>query len=135
MEEKEYTEELLKVAFAAMVCDGDIHADEEKMLRGIEKEDFYFKDFDLEQTVDQLKADFEERKLEVPTEINRGTYHLELNHVQRIKMLEVAIGIVRADRKIEQAEIEFINKLIINLQVSKQLVNERFGNWEILDID
>ena len=109
MEEKEYTEELLKVAFAAMVCDGDIHPDEENMLRAIEKEDFYFKDFDLEQIVDQLKADFEEKKLEVPLEINRRTYHLDLNHVQRIKMLEVAIGIVRADREIQQAEIEFIN--------------------------
>ena len=43
MERKEFVETLLEVAFASMVCDGDIAPEEEKHLRDIEKSDFYLK--------------------------------------------------------------------------------------------
>jgi len=132
MEEKDYTKELLKIAFAAMVADGDIHEDEEAMLRDIEKNDQYFKEYNMSSDLDMLKEQFKEKHLELPHQINNATYHLELDNVQKMKMLEVAIGITHADHKMMPSEIEFIKKLIINLQVPTEIVNERFGNWEII---
>ena len=44
----------------------------------------------------------------------------------------VVIGIVKADKKIEIEEINFINQLIINLRVPSEIIKSRFGNWDSL---
>ena len=51
---------------------------------------------------------------------------------QKIIVLDTAIGIIRADRKILDEEKEFINQLIINLRVPSIIIDVKFGNWDKL---
>ena len=53
MERKEFIEVLLDIAFASMVCDGDIAAEEEEYLRDMEQSEFYLKEFDMSAKLDQ----------------------------------------------------------------------------------
>ena len=118
MERKEFVETLLEVAFASMVCDGDIAPEEEKYLRDIEKSDFYLKEFDMSNKLDKLNSDWEVHGLNLCERILNSTYKLDLSEDQKIVTMDFAIGIVRSDGKIQQSEIQFINTLIQNIKIS-----------------
>ena len=132
MERKEFVETLLEVAFASMVCDGDIAPEEEKYLRDIEKSDFYLKEFDMSNKLDKLNSDWEVHGLNLCERILNSTYKLDLSEDQKIVTMDFAIGIVRSDGKIQQSEIQFINTLIQNIKISANLLDMRYGNWSII---
>ena len=48
-------------------------------------------------------------------------------------VIEVAIGIIKADKKLEKPEINFIKQLITNLKIPSIIINSRFGNWDVLE--
>ena len=58
MEKEKFTQNLIKVAFAAMTCDLDIDPAEIFELRKIVKEDFYFQGFSLTEEIDSLEKEF-----------------------------------------------------------------------------
>ncbi len=132
MERKEFIETLLEIAFASMICDGDIAPEEEQYLRDIEKGDFYLKDFDMSEKLDKLNSDWELHGLNLCERILNSTYKLDLSEDQKIVIMDFAIGILRADNIIQQAEIEFINTLMQNIKISADIVEMRYGNWAIL---
>ena len=132
MERKEFIEILLEIAFASMVCDGDIAAEEQAFLREIEKSDFYLKEFDLSKRLDTLDHDWELYGLSLCEKILNKTYKLRLTEDQKIVVLDFAIGIVRSDGTMQQAEIEFINSLMLNIKIPMDIVNMRYGNWSVI---
>ena len=60
------------------------------------------------------------------------TYRLKLTEDQKIVVLDFAIGIVRSDGTMQQAEIEFINSLMLNIKIPMDIVNMRYGNWSVI---
>ena len=126
MERKEFIEVLLEVAFASMVCDGDIAAEEEQYLRDIEKGDFYLKEFDMSKKLDKLNSDWELHGLNLSEKIINSTYKLDLLENQKIVIMDFAIGIVRSDGIMQQAEIELVNTLMRNIKSSADLVEIRY---------
>ena len=132
MERKEFIEVLLEVAFASMVCDGDIAAEEGQYLRDIEKGDFYLKEFDMSKKLDKLNSDWELHGLNLCEKIINSTYKLDLLENQKIVIMDFAIGIVRSDGIMQQAEIEFVNTLMRNIKISADLVEMRYGNWSVI---
>ena len=134
MERKEFIEVLLEVAFASMVCDGDIAAEEEQYLRDIEKGDFYLKEFDMSKKLDKLNSDWELHGLNLSEKIINSTYKLDLLENQKIVIMDFAIGIVRSDGIMQQAEIEFVNTLMRNIKISADLVEMRYGNWSVVKV-
>ena len=133
MEHKEFIEVLLEIAFASMVCDGDIAPEEEKYLRNIEKSDFYLKEFDMSKKLDKLNTNWALHGLNLCEKILNSTYNLDLSENQKIVILDFAIGIVRSDGIMQQAEIKFVNTLMRNIKISVDIVEMRYGNWSIIE--
>lgn len=133
MQRKEFIEILLEIAFASMVCDGDIAAEEKAYLREIEKSDFYLKEFDLSKKLEALNQDWELYGLILCEKILNKTYKLALTEDQKVIVLDFAIGIVRSDGTMQQAEIEFINSLMLNIKIPMDIVKMRYGNWSVID--
>jgi len=133
MERKEFVETLLEIAFASMICDGDIAPEEEKHLRDIEKSDFYLKEFDMSEKLDKLNSNWELHGLNLCERILNSTYKLDLSEDQKIVIMDFAIGIVRSDGIMQQAEIEFVNTLMRNIKISADIVEMRYGNWSIIE--
>ena len=133
MERIEFIETLLEIAFASMICDGDIAPEEQEYLREIEKSDFYLKEFDMSKKLDKLNSDWELHGLNLCERILNSTYKLDLSEDKKIVIMDFAIGIVRADGVMQQSEIQFVNTLITNIKMSSALVEMRFGNWAVIE--
>mgnify|MGYP001110696008 CR=1 FL=1 len=135
METKEFTKELLKIAYAAIVCDGDIDESELEVIRAIEKEDFYLKEEDLHEEIDRLEKEAEDDYLEFAYNAVKETYKLEITPAQKMIIINLAIAIVRADGKMQSQEIKFIKALTLNLKVTEAIVEAANGNWWIIEGD
>ena len=133
MENKEFIKELLKIAYAAIVCDGDIDDLELEVIRTIEKQDFYFQEEDLSKEIDRLSKDAADNYVEFAYNAVKETYKLELAPSQKMIIINFAIAIVRADGKMQAKEISFIKSLILNLQLPNELVESINGNWWIIE--
>ena len=132
MEREEFIEILLEIAFASMVCDGDIAPEEEEYLRDIEQSDYYLKEFDMSKKLDKLNSDWKLYGLNLSDKILNNTYKLNLSEGQKIVIMDFAIGIVRSDKSIQKSEISFINTLMQNIKISTEIVKIRYGNWSII---
>ena len=132
MEIKQFTKELLKIAYAAVVCDGDINENELATIRSIEKEDFYLKKEDLHKDIDRLEKEAADDYIEFAHNTVKETYKLDLTPAQKMIVINLAIAIVRADGKMQSQEISFIKALILNLQLTDVIVEAVNGNWWII---
>mgnify|MGYP000285889389 FL=1 len=135
MEPKKFTEILLEIAFVSMVCDGDIAPEEEEYLREIEKSDFYLKEFDMSAKLDTLKSDWELHGINLCERILNSAYKLDLTESEKIIIMDFAIGITRSDGNMQQSEIHFVNTLMQNIKISSSLVEVRYKNWSIIEVD
>ena len=133
MENKEFIKELLKITYAAIVCDGDIDDLELEVIRTIEKQDFYFQEEDLSKEIDRLSKDAADNYIEFAHNAVKETYRLELSPSQKMIIINFAIAIVRADGKMQAKEMSFIKSLILNLQLPNELVESINGNWWIIE--
>ena len=111
MEHKEFTKKLLKIAFAATVCDGDIDEAELEVIRALEKEDFYLKEEDLSDVLKNYEKDAADDFLEFANMTVKETYRLDLTPAEKMIVINLAIAIVRADGKMQAQEISFIKSL------------------------
>ena len=133
MNQKDFTLNLIKIGFCSMACDGDIHQDEINILNNIAQKDFYFSGYKISNEIEILSSDFKVNGIRLIDTVLNEQVVLDYTESQKLILIEVAIGIVKADRKIEKEEIDFVNKLIINLKVPSEFIRLRFGNWDTLD--
>lgn len=133
MEREEFIEILLEIAFASMVCDGNIAPEEEKYLRDIEQSDYYLKEFEMSKKLDKLNSDWKLHGLNLIDKILNTTYKLNLSEGQKIVIMDFAIGIARSDKEMQKSEISFINTLMQNIKISTEIVEMRYGNWSIIE--
>ena len=132
MEQKAFTKELLKIAYAATVCDGDIDKSELEVIHALEKEDFYLKEEDLSDVLKNYEKDAADDLLEFANKAVKETYTLDLTPTEKMILVNLAIAIVRADGKMQEQEISFVKSLILNLQLPEELVTAANGNWWII---
>ena len=132
MEKEKFTHNLIQIAFCSMVCDSHIDESEISELNEIAKKDFYFDGYSVSEEINLLEKEFNKRGLILVEDILNEQIFLDYSETQKIIILEVVIDIVKADKKIEMEEINFINQLIINLRVPSEIVKRRFGNWDSL---
>lgn len=133
MEREEFIEILLEIAFASMVCDGNIAPEEEEYLRDIEQSDYYLKEFEMSKKLDKLNSDWKLHGLNLIDKILNTTYKLNLSEGQKIVIMDFAVGIVRSDKEMQKSEISFINTLMQNIKISTEIVEMRYGNWWIIE--
>ncbi|MDB2408762.1 TerB family tellurite resistance protein [Crocinitomicaceae bacterium] len=132
MEKKAFTKELLKIAYAATVCDGDIDESELEVIEALEKEDFYLKEEDLSDVLKNYEKDAADDFLEFANIAVKETYTLDLTPAEKMIVINLAIAIVRADGKMQEQEISFVKSLILNLQLPEELVTAANGNWWVI---
>ena len=132
MEKKAFTKELLKIAYAATVCDGDIDESELEVIQALEKEDFYLKEEDLSDVLKNYEKDAADDLLEFANKAVKETYTLDLTPAEKMILVNLAIAIVRADGKMQEQEISFVKSLILNLQLPEELVTAANGNWWVI---
>ena len=133
MEQKAFTKELLKIAYAAVVCDGDIDQSELDMINTIEKEDFYLREESLHDEIIRLGKEAKDDYIEFANNTVKQTYSLDFAPTQKMIIINLAIAIVRADGKMQSMEISFIKKLILNLKLTKEMVEATNGIWWIVE--
>lgn len=132
MEKEKFTHNLIQIAFCSMACDSHIDESEISELNEIAEKDFYFEGYSLSENINLLEKEFNTRGLILIENILNKQIFLDYSESQKIIILEVVIGIVKADKKIEIEEINFINQLIINLRIPSEIIKSRFGNWDSL---
>ncbi len=135
MEKEKFTQNLIKIAFCTMACDSDINESEIEKINQIVEKDFYFNGYSLSSDIDSLKTEFDKKGLVMIENILNDQLFLNYSESQKIIIIEVSIGIIKADKILEKEEINFINQLITNLKIPSAIIKARFGNWDSLDFD
>ena len=133
MEKEKFTQNLIKVAFAAMTCDLDIDPAEIFELRKLVKEDFYFKGYSLTKEIDSLEKEFKKYNLFLIERILNEQLSLEYSEAQKMVVIATAINMAKADKTIDPAEKAFVKQLIINLRVPSSIIDVKFGGWDSLE--
>lgn len=132
MDKTEFKKLLFKVAFCAMACDGEIAPEEIEEMKKIEKNTSFFRAFDLSHELTQLIEELNNKGIRIVEELFQNLKESDLNAIQELIILEVAIRIIAADKKYDENEIKFINLLRAKLKVHDELIIDRFGKTEIL---
>ena len=124
METINFDKLLLKTAFSCMACDGDIDKREVKLIEKLHKEKKTFGEIDFNAEMDNLLIDINrDGQLFLKAYLNELTYS-NLTDANELKIVEVAIDIIKADDKVEYSEIKFFKVIRSKLKI---------GNLPILD--
>jgi len=132
MDKNKFKKILFKVAFCAMACDGEIQKEEIEELKVMDKQTSFFEAIDLSEELAQLVNDFKNKGTKVIEELFIGLRETNLNPIQELIVLEVALRIINADNKHDENEIKFINFLRSKLELHDETINDRFGKLDIL---
>ena len=132
MDKLEFKKLLFEVAFCTMACDGYIDEKEVEEMKLIDKQTSYFKDIDLSDELKNLIKELEEKGVKVIEELFETLRNTKLNPIQELLVLEVALRIIYADKKIDDNEVRFLNLLRSMLEIHDEIIFDRFGEVEIL---
>ncbi len=123
---------LFKVAFCSMACDGSIDQREIEEIKAIHDKTVFFKDLDLSKELELLKIKLKSDGKRLIKDILQDIDSYELNTIQELLILEIALRIINSDKRIDENEIKFINLLRSKMKVHNQTIFDRFGKVEIL---
>ena len=133
MNKEEFADIYLKVAFAAILADGEIADEEILALKKFNENEYYLSGFDLESQINKYQNKFIARGYIVIKTILNELAYADILDSQKLILLNLAIKIVRADKLITLDEINFINQLTSNLKIAKFIVESNHPNWWLID--
>ena len=117
---------LLQTAFACMSCDGDIAAEEVGHIKQMSNERHLFGDVDIDKALDELVNEINLKGKGFLKQYLNTLAEQNLTEEEQIKVADVAVQTIRADRQIEYSEIKFFKVLRSNLKtVSDETLLER----------
>ncbi|NPD47246.1 TerB family tellurite resistance protein [Lentimicrobium sp. S6] len=119
---------LFKIAFCTMACDGDIDDREIEEIELMGKKANYFVDIDLTDELKTLVDDFHKRGVGIIEKLFDELSKVEFNPIQELLILEVAIRVIYADKKVDENEIKFFKYLRSKLRVPNEIIADRFGD-------
>ena len=133
MEKTDFKKILLKTAVGAIACDGHIDDKEKQALYNIEKESPYFFSENLKSLLDnyliECIGDIDLFNNNLFDDIN----NTKLSIVEQLTLLEISLRIIAADEIEEDAEKSFVIRLRNNINLSDNMITQRFGNIEYLE--
>ncbi|MCK4442091.1 MAG: TerB family tellurite resistance protein [Sulfurovaceae bacterium] len=132
MDKTEFKKLLFKVAFCTMACDGNIDNREIEEMKIMDKKTSFFEAIDLSSELTQLIKELDEKGTKVIEELFVSLKNNDLNTIQELLILEVALRIINADEKHDENEIKFIHLVRAKLKVHDETINDRFGEVDIL---
>lgn len=132
MDNTEFKKLLFKVAFCTMACDGDIDSREIDEIKSMEKNTSFFQSVDLSNELDELIKVLNSKGRKIIEDLFNELSNCKLNTIQELIVLEVALRITNADKRIDENEIKFVNLLRSKLKIHDETIRDRFGIVEIL---
>lgn len=130
----EYHHLLFRTAVLVMACDGEIHAAEIEELRLAHQRTNYFAgiDFDAElsRLIDQIQGD----KHAVIQAYFQTLGEHELDYVQQLQLLELALRIIYADQRVHENEKRFCQMIQRVLRIPEPIVEQRFGSVPFISV-
>ena len=115
-----------------MACDGHIDDREVKELKLMDKNTSFFEAVDLSDELEQLIKDLKNKGTKVIEELFVSLKKTNLNPIQELLVLEVALRIINADKKHDENEVKFLHLLRSKLELHDETINDRFGELDIL---
>jgi hypothetical protein len=134
MKKLNFKEILLRTAVSAIACDGDIDDREKEALYNIEKNSPYFSSEDLSSELNNLIKDCMNNLKLFKDKLFKSIDEVELNIVEELTLLEISFRIIAADEIEQESEQEFIINLRKHLKVESEIIKQRFGLIDYLDI-
>lgn len=120
MERISFNKLLLKTAFSCMACDGEIDPKEVKLIESLHEEKKLFGDIDLFAEVNKhRKAINASSGIFLKGYFNELASN-ELSQAEELKIIEVAIDTIKADKKIKYSEIKFFKVIRSKLRIDNE---------------
>ena len=121
---------LLKTAFCCMACDGDIAADEIDLLKEFAEKDDSWKGFDIQTAVNKGIVEINERGVAYLGDYLKEVANADLDDEDSLKLIDIAIRMIEADKKVEYSEVKFFKKIREMLKVSDEKLFQTFPDKE-----
>ena len=136
--EQYFNELLLRTAFACMACDGDIAQEEVNLIKNLDKEEQLFGDIKIETELESLLKEINEQGKIFLKRYLDMVKDCQLNEVDSLRVLNVAVKTIKADNIIKYSEIKFFKVIKANLNVSDETILEKIDGiddmWVAQDI-
>ena len=124
----EYRHLLFRTAVLVMACDGEIHADEIQELLIAHQRTNYFSGIDFDVELSRLRDQMETDKQAVIRNYFEVLSEHELDPVQQLQLLELALRIVYADQRVHENEKRFCQMIQRVLRIPEPIMEQRFGS-------
>lgn len=134
MENIEFKKLLFKVAFCSMACDGHIDDREVDEMRAMDRNTSYFDAIDLSDELSDLLEELHSKGVKLIEELFDVLRAHDLNPIQELLVLEVALRIVSSDERHDENELRFVHLLRSKLKLHDSLIHDRFGEQELLRV-
>lgn len=132
MDKTEFKKLLFKIAFCTMACDGHIDKREIEEMKIMDNKTSFFEAIDLSDELTKLIKELDKKGAKIIEELFASLTKYDLNTIQELIVLEVALRIINADKKHDENELKFIHLLRAKLKVHDETINDRFGEIDIL---
>jgi len=134
MDNIEFKRLLFKVAFCSMACDGHVDDREVGEMRTMNRNTSYFDAIDMSDELSELVEELHSKGVKLIEELFDALRAHDLNPIQELLVLEVALRIVSSDEKHDENELRFIRLLRSKLKLHDSLIHDRFGELELLHV-
>lgn len=112
----------LKTVFCCIACDGNIAAEEVKMVRDKCAKDKLFGSMDIEKYLNKWIAEINEQGSAFLQSYLNEINAVELDDKEQLLLVSLAINAIEADKRIEYAEIKFFKKIRSRLTISDEVI-------------
>tara|TARA_R100000789_G_scaffold57465_1_gene55489 strand:- start:169 stop:708 length:540 start_codon:yes stop_codon:yes gene_type:complete len=130
METLHFNKLLLKTAFSCMACDGDIDKREVKLIKQLHKENKTFGEIDINSELDTLLLAINKDGNQFLKNYFKELKATDLSEANELKLVEVAIGTIKADDKVEYSEIKFFKVIRSKLKIENEAILENHPDFE-----
>src|SRR5690606_27326960 len=121
---------LLKTAFSCMACDGDIHEREVELIKNLHIENRLFGSIHIDTELDGLLLFINRDGQEFLRNFFKELVASELSQDDELRLIEVAIDVIKADEKIDYSEIKFFKVIRSKLKIEDEYVLNRHPDFE-----
>jgi len=117
---------LLKSAVTVMACDGEIDKDEIQEIQSMADNEIYFLGFDISDTLRSNINYIKENGTKAVNEYLSSLEKASLNPSQELLLIEVLIRTIEADKKVDEAEVKFLQLVKSKLTTSEETIITNF---------
>ena len=130
MENQKLNKLMLNTAFSCMACDGDIDPQEVQLIKELHRESNVFGDINLEEEMDILYRKVQDNAKQFIRNYFANLSAIQLSNEEELKLIEVAIATIKADKKIEYSEVKFFKVIRSKLKIEDQSILEQHPDFE-----